>query len=144
MFIATTCNQCHAMGGAGGNVGPDLTNLGKRFSMKDMLESIIDPSKTISDQYAATQFTLANGSSIIGRLTDQDNVSFSVSRNPYSPDQVEVIKKKDVVAMRYSPISSMLPGLINSLNEEELKDLMAYLMTGGNAKDPVFKKEETP
>ena len=141
MFIATTCNQCHAMGGAGGNVGPDLTNLGKRFSMKDMLESIIDPSKTISDQYAATQFTLANGSSIIGRLTDQDNVSFSVSRNPYSPDQVEVIKKKDVVAMRYSPISSMLPGLINSLNEEELKDLMAYLMTGGNAKDPVFKKE---
>lgn len=141
MYMATTCNRCHAMGGEGGNIGPNLTSLGKRFSMKDMLEAIIEPSKTISDQYAATQFTLANGSSIIGRLTDQDNKSFAVSRNPYSPEQLEKVNKKDVVSMRYSPISSMLPGLINSLNEEELKDLMAYLMTGGNEKDPVFKEE---
>ena len=46
----------------GGSIGPDLTQLGTRFSDKDILESIIEPDKAISDQYAATIFQLKDGS----------------------------------------------------------------------------------
>ncbi|HCN82203.1 MAG TPA: heme-binding protein, partial [Sphingobacteriaceae bacterium] len=58
MFTASNCSSCHSMRGEGGSVGPDLTQLGTRFSDKDILESIIEPSKAISDQYAATNFYL--------------------------------------------------------------------------------------
>jgi putative heme-binding domain-containing protein len=142
MYAATTCIRCHALGSeGGGNVGPDLTNLGTRFSKKDMLEAIINPNKTVSDQYAATQFMLRNGTSVIGRLTNQDKMAYYVSQNPYAPDQVEKILKKNVISLKYSPVSSMLPGLINSLNAEELKDLMAYLIAGGSESNAQFKKK---
>jgi putative heme-binding domain-containing protein len=143
MFAATTCIRCHALGGeGGGNVGPDLTNLGTRFSKKDMLESIIDPNKTVSDQYAATQIMLRNGTSVIGRVTNEDKVAYYVSQNPYAPEQIEKILKKNVRSVKYSPVSSMLPGLINSLNADELKDLMAYLMSGGSESNAMFKKKQ--
>ena len=142
MYAATTCIRCHALGSeGGGNVGPDLTNLGTRFSKKDMLEAIINPNKTVSDQYAATQFMLRNGTSVIGRLTNQDKMAYYVSQNPYAPDQVEKILKKNVISLKYSPVSSMLPGLINSLNADELKDLMAYLIAGGSESNAQFKKK---
>lgn len=142
MFAAITCIRCHALGGeGGGNVGPDLTNLGTRFSKKDMLESIIEPNKTVSDQYASTQIMLRNGTSVIGRVTNQDKLAYYISQNPYAPDQVERIFKKNILSVKYSPVSSMLPGLINSLNAEELKDLMAYLMSGGSESNAMFKKK---
>ena len=143
MYTATTCSSCHGMKGEGGNVGPDLTNLGTRFSKRDMLESIISPSKMISDQYAATQFMLKNGTSVVGRLINQDKLAYYVSQNPYDPEQMEKVLKKNVRSMKYSEVSSMLPGLINGLNAEELKDLMAYIMTGANENNEVFAKRAT-
>jgi putative heme-binding domain-containing protein len=106
-----------------------------------MLEAIINPNKTVSDQYAATQFMLRNGTSVIGRLTNQDKLAYYVSQNPYAPDQVEKLLKKNVISLKYSPVSSMLPGLINSLNADELKDLMAYLIAGGSESNAIFKKK---
>jgi putative heme-binding domain-containing protein len=140
MYAATTCKMCHAMQGEGGAIGPDLSQLGTRFSVKDMLESIIDPSKTVSDQYAATQFSLQNGSSIVARLISEDDKTFTVSQNPYDPSTLEIIPKSDVVSSKQSAVSTMFPGLINGLNEDELKDLVAYLMSGGNKENAMFTK----
>ena len=138
MYAATTCNRCHGMRGEGGNIGPDLTQLASRFSNKDMLEAILEPNKTISDQYAATHFTLKNGQSVVGRLTNEDAKTFYVSQNPYEPETVVKLPKKNVVSHKYSPVSIMYGNLVNSLNEDELKDLMAYLMAGGNEKNSMF------
>jgi putative heme-binding domain-containing protein len=138
MYNAITCGRCHVMRGEGGNIGPDLTQLATRFSTKDILESIIEPNKVVSDQYAATQITLKNGESIVGRITNEDKTSYTVSQNPFAPDMVVKIPKKDVASSKYSSVSIMLPGLINSLNEEELKDLIAYLKAGGNESSPMF------
>jgi putative heme-binding domain-containing protein len=139
MFIATSCSRCHAVKGEGGNIGPDLTQIGTRFSTKDMLEAIIEPNKAISDQYAATQFQLKNGQSLVGKITNQDNDFYYISQNPYAPDFLVKVEKKNVVSKDYSTVSSMLPGLINSLNKEELKDLIAYLKAGGDAGSGYFK-----
>jgi len=141
MFVATTCSKCHAMKGEGGNVGPDLTQIGTRFSTKDMMEAIISPNNSISDQYAATQFQLKNGKSMVGKITNQDKNYYYISQNPYAPDYLVKIKKKQVLSQNNSPVSLMLPGLINPLNKEELKDLIAYLKAGGDEGSKYFKKE---
>ena len=122
----------------GGVAGPDLTQVGTRFSYKDMLQAIIEPSKTISDQYGATVLYLKEGGSVVGRVITQDDDKYTISQNPFAPQVVREIQKKDVLRTRVSEISPMLPGMINRLNNEELKDLLAYLKSGGNPNDPVF------
>lgn len=141
MFDATRCSSCHLMRGEGGSIGPDLTQLGTRFSAKDMLEAIIEPNKAVSDQYAATVFTMKDGSSILGRLTNEDENTYFISQNPFAPEVIREIPKGDVQDTKYSYISVMYPGLINRLNEEELKDLMAYLMAGGNSDHEIYKSK---
>src|ERR1700735_496400 len=141
MFIASMCSACHTMRGEGGTVGPDLTQLGSRFSYKDMLESIIEPSKTISDQFAATVFFLHDGNTVVGRLMNQDAGNYYISQNPFAPQTLRTVPKKDVIRTRLSETSIMLPGLINRLNAEELKDLLAYLKAGGNKQDSIFVKK---
>lgn len=139
MFTAASCASCHKMNGNGGNVGPDLSQLGNRFTAKDILESIIKPSEEISDQYAATNFYLKDGSAVMGRLIKQDNDKYYVSQNPFAPDDLTEISKNKVVSTKLSKVSIMLPGMINRLNPDELKDLMAYLMSGGDKNNKVFK-----
>ncbi|MFY0256251.1 c-type cytochrome [Chitinophaga sp. 30R24] len=138
MFATSLCSSCHTIRGEGGVAGPDLTQLGTRFSTKDILEAIIDPSKTISDQYAATVFSLKNGGSILGRLVSQDNEKYIISQNPFAPQEHRELLKKEVAGIKTSTVSVMLPGLINRLNPDELKDLVAYLKSGGNRQDTVF------
>ncbi len=143
MFAAVLCQSCHAMRGEGGAIGPDLTQLGTRFSTGDMLEHIIDPNKEVSDQYASTVYTMKDGSSILGRQTNENQTTYFISQNPFAPDVIREIPKKDVVNVKFARASIMMPGLINRLNAEELKDLMAFLMAGGNKESPVYKKNNS-
>lgn len=139
MYAATQCLSCHTMQGEGGIVGPDLTQLGTRFSPKDILHATINPSAEISDQYAATTFYLADGSSVLGRLVNEDETTYYVSQNPFAPQVLREIPKNEVTRTSISDISVMMPGMINRLNAEELKDLMAYLVSGGNSDHEVWK-----
>ncbi|QJW89287.1 c-type cytochrome [Spirosoma taeanense] len=139
IYSAILCSHCHAMQGTGGDIGPDLTQLGTRFSNKDILDAIINPSKAVSDQYASTIFFLKNGQSVVGRLVNEDKLNYMISQNPFAADQLRKLPKKDVTSKRYSSESIMLPGLINSLNPEELNNLIAYLKSGGNQNNEVYK-----
>jgi putative heme-binding domain-containing protein len=140
MYAATLCQSCHSIQGEGGAVGPDLTQLGTRFSPKDILESTINPNAVISDQYASTIFYLNDGSSVLGKLTNEDREKYYISQNPFDPQNLREIPKKQVTSKKLSEISIMMPGLINRLNEEELKDLMAYLISGGNPNHEVYQQ----
>ena len=61
LFGAASCFACHRFANEGGASGPDLTVVSGRFSVRDLLESIVEPSKEISDQYAATVITTTDG-----------------------------------------------------------------------------------
>jgi putative heme-binding domain-containing protein len=143
IYAAILCSRCHTMKGEGGDIGPDLTQLGTRFSNRDILEAIQKPDKVVSDQYASSIFTLKNGQSVLGRLVNEDETSYSISQNPFAPNQLRKIPKSEVVSRKYSTVSIMPGGLINSLNAGELKDFIAYLKSGGNGADKVFKSEKT-
>lgn len=142
MFTASLCSSCHTMRGEGGVAGPDLTQLGTRFSYRDMLTSIIEPSKTISDQYGSTVFYLKEGGSVIGRIISQDNDKYTISQNPFSPQTTRDVLKKDVVRTRVSEISAMLPGMINRLNGQELRNLLGFIKAAGDKNNELYKNKK--
>jgi putative heme-binding domain-containing protein len=142
MFTVSLCSACHTMRGEGGVAGPDLTQLGTRFSYKDMLESIIEPNKTISDQYGATVFYLKEGGSVVGRIITQDNDKYTISQNPFSPQTTRDVLKKDVQRNRISEVSPMLPGMINRLNDQELRNLLGYLKAGGDKNNALYTNKK--
>ncbi len=141
MYQAALCEACHQMKGEGGNIGPDLTQLATRFSTGDMLQAIISPSASITDQYAATQILLKDGRTIIGRIVGDTETELRVNQNPYDPTQSVKIAKSEIESRKPSPVSLMPPGLLNRLNEDEVADLMAYLMSGGDENHEIFQKE---
>ena len=140
MFAATACIFCHRFNGDGAGIGPDISGAGNRYSVKDLLENIIEPSKVISDQYGTEQLTMADGEVIIGRVVAEDPNRYSVMTNPFAPDELARPEIAKVRSRKPYPISMMPAGLANALNPDELQDLVAYLLSGGNPADPMFAK----
>lgn len=138
MYAASLCASCHHFAGEGGNVGPDLTGSGNRYTMRDLAENIIDPSKVISDQYGSEQIEKKDGSTVIGRVVVEENGKLFVMTSPLAPNDLTAVDITSVKSRSPYPISMMPPGLIYSLNSEELLDLIAYLQSGGNATDKAF------
>lgn len=139
MFGAAACFSCHRFDQEGGPVGPDLTGVAGKFSPRDLLESIIEPSKEISDQYGSMVFTMEDGSQVVGRVMNLSGDKIQVNTNMMAPDQTVPVDRKLLKKMEPSPHSMMPPGLLNSLKEEDVLDLLAYLLSGGNPDDPMFK-----
>ncbi|TLV02958.1 c-type cytochrome [Dyadobacter luticola] len=138
IFSAVLCSRCHMIQGEGSDIGPDLTQLANRFTAKDMLESIITPDKAVSDQYASTIYTLNNGESVLGRQMNEDANFYYIAQNPFDQKTIKKVSKKTVTSTKISPVSIMLPGLINGLNPKELRDLIAYLSSGGSKNSPIY------
>ncbi len=141
MYTATACILCHRFGDEGGSgVGPDLTGAGGRYSVRDLLENILEPSKVISDQFGAEQIERRGADPLVGRVVGEENGELLVMANPFRPDEKVRVKATDITARRPYATSLMPAGLINSLNPEEIQDLLAYLLSGGNPQDPMFKR----
>jgi putative heme-binding domain-containing protein len=138
LFTATACVICHRFNEQGGGIGPDLSGAGSRYSVKDLLENIIEPSKVVSDQYESQQLDLVDGKTLVGRIVGEEAGDLLVMTSPFLPDEKTRVKTANVKARKPYPISMMPPGLINSLNPEELKDLVAYILSAGNPADRMF------
>jgi putative heme-binding domain-containing protein len=130
------------MQGQGGSVGPDLSQLGTRFSQNAMVTAILSPSDAISDQYAATVFTLKEGGSVVGRIIEQDEETVTINQNPFDLSQTTTLQKADIESEKLSPASIMPAGLINRLNGDEVVDLIAYLVARGDPGHEMFTGEE--
>ncbi len=128
MFRAGLCAACHRFGAEGGSVGPDLTNLAGRFSVRDLAVAIQDPSQTVSDQFEFDKITRADGSTLTGKVIEEKDEKWIVATNPYDMSQTIEIERGDIKSINPSPVSPMPGGLINRMNEDELKDLIAYLL----------------
>mgnify|MGYP001590365947 CR=1 FL=1 len=136
MYAAALCQACHVMKGVGGAIGPDLTQVGTRFSRGNIIAAINSPSDAISDQYTSTILTTTDGKSVIGRIVSEDDEAVMLNQNPYAPDQQIRVFKSAIVDRENSPVSIMPARLLNRLNEQEVADIMAFLLSGG---DPEHK-----
>lgn len=128
MFRASLCAACHRFGSLGAAQGPDLSNLSGRFTVYDIAEAILEPNKIISDQYAFHEILGHDGKTTIGKLLDEKDEMLILSNNPFDYSMKMEIPRSEIKSMKLSEASPMPAGLINSLNPEELKDLLAYLL----------------
>jgi putative heme-binding domain-containing protein len=138
LFHAVGCAACHRLGGFGGDIGPDITSIRNKFDTAYVLESIIDPSKVISDQYGSSSVTMKSGVVHTGLVVERGD-----DLEVYPPDakaEPAKVKRTEVAKIERVPVSQMPPGLINMLNGDEVRDLMAYLMSAGDPKDKVYGK----
>lgn len=140
MFGAASCFACHRFNQEGGAVGPDLTTVSGKFSPRDLLESIIEPNKVISDQYGSTVFTMQDGSQIVGRIGNMKGDTMMVCTNMMDPNNFTNVDRKKVVKMEESKMSMMPPGLVYMLKEDDILDLLAYLLSKGDPEHPMFTK----
>ena len=140
MFGAATCYACHRFNQEGGGIGPDLTSAGGKFSPHDLLESIIDPSKEISDQYGSVTFTMKNGKQTIGRIANLSGDTYKVITDLMAPGQMTDIKTGDIKSVEPTKFSMMPPGLLNNLEDEDILDLLAYILSKGDKTNPLFQK----
>ncbi len=138
-FEAAQCMLCHRYGDQGGAVGPDLTTVATRFKRQDILESITEPSKVVSEQYMNTILTMTDGKVIVGRITQETADKVTLIPNPFDPATMSV-SKSDIKSRELSKVSPMPPGLLSTFTQEEILDLLAFLESMGDAKHPDFAK----
>lgn len=139
-YEAALCSTCHRFGSEYGGVGPELSGIANRYTMRDLLDNIMEPSKVISDQYESTLIEKVDGSSVVGRIVKEEGDVVQVAENPLAPAQVTTINQSNIKSRAKYPISAMPPALLYSLNQDEVLDLFAFLLSGGNPGDKVFQK----
>jgi putative heme-binding domain-containing protein len=139
-FASARCVVCHRFYGEGGATGPDLTQSAGRFSYKDMAESILEPNKVISDQYKASVVRTLGGKTYTGKVVSDTPKGVVILTDPEDSTKVVEIKRDDVEEVKASPVSLMPNDLLKTLNENEVLDLMAYLLSRGNPNHAMFKK----
>ena len=140
LFGQTTCFSCHRYGNEGGAQGPDLTGVAGRFSPRDLLESILEPSKTISDQYEAVIIETTDGKLVSGRIVNLNGDTMMVMTNMLDPNDMASIDRKRVESVTSSKVSMMPKGLLDTLETDEILDLMAYMLAKGDKGHSMFKK----
>lgn len=129
MFTAARCMACHRFDGAGGVSGPDLTSLAGRFAPRDMLLSILEPSRVVAENYRHDAFTLHDGRVIVGRILPGDYRAQELRLQPdlLTPEKTVTIAKSEIESHQLSPTSPMPTGLLDTLSQDEILDLLAYL-----------------
>ncbi len=139
LFAGASCYACHRYNEEGGAVGPDLTGAAGRFGVRDLLESIILPSKVISDQYGAVTIATTDGKVIIGRIMNLNGDTITINTNMLDPSAQVNVNVGKIEENRASTISMMPEGLLSTLNEDEISDLVAYLLSRGDRSSKMFQ-----
>jgi len=140
LFGEASCFACHRFDNEGGAQGPDLTQAAGRFSARDLLESIVEPSKVISDQYIAHDIETTDGKQFYGRIINHSNDNIIINTNMLDPSATVSIDRRMIESMRESKVSMMPTALLDTLKEDEILDLMAYLLSRGDRSHAMFKK----
>ena len=138
MFAAGGCYACHRFGNQGGMNGPDLTGSGGRYSPHDLLEQIMYPSKEINEQFVPTFVTLKNGEALSGVVVNLNGDRVTLNTDLYDPNQRTSVLRKEILSMGPSPVSPMPPGLLTMMEKEEIMDLLAYILSGGDKQHRFF------
>lgn len=137
LFRAGLCHRCHTFGAEGYPVGPDLARVGSRFSPRDLLQSILEPSAVVSGVYRNRTLELDDGTSITGRLLRDDfrESTLHISTNPFAPTQLTKVSKADIESMTESEVSPMPPSLVAGFEKEEILRLLQWLLRGPDSSD---------
>ncbi|MGI9240297.1 MAG: c-type cytochrome [Verrucomicrobiales bacterium] len=123
VFGRGTCGSCHVLDGRGGRVGPDLSDLGKRLELKDIIDSIITPDAVLSEGYETNVITTKDGTPHLGYVVADSRDSIVIKDSAGQPHE---LKKEEVVSRRPQEFS-MMPPFGELLSPQQIADLAAFL-----------------
>ncbi len=116
-----TCAACHTIFGKGGNIGPELP--GNFKDLEYLLQNLLDPNAVIGRDYQQTFVTTRSGNLVAGVVTAEDDRTLTL-KTLAAP---VTLSKDDIAKRELSPMSMMPTGLLNGLEEPEVRDLLLYL-----------------
>lgn len=120
------CLKCHGIQGAGGAIGPDLSLIGKKATRENLLDSLLLPGKAIADQYLTWIVENKNGQVLTGLLV-AETPQFLILRDGNGKDYR--VETKDIESRAKGPNSLMPADLAGFMTEQELLDMVEYLVT---------------
>ncbi len=118
------CVKCHAVGGEGGQVGPDLAGVGLKYTREDLVTSVLEPSKVIAQGYETIVVTTSKGQTLTGVFKGESADAVSLAD---AEGKLHHIPKKDIEERAFSPVSTMPNGLNEGMSPQDFADLVAYL-----------------
>lgn len=125
-LAAANCLQCHRFGQRGTPIGPDLTDVSKRFDGRALLESMIDPSRQVDPKYANSSFLLSDGRVVMGRTVGVSQTQLTIEIDPVN-GKTMVIERQEIEQSLEATRSPMPDGLLDTLNHDEVLDLIGLL-----------------
>jgi putative heme-binding domain-containing protein len=120
------CLKCHRLGEKGESAGPDLTGVGGRFARAHIIESILEPSRTVTPGFQTVAVLLKDGRALSGVKTAEEHGGFTLVDNQ---GRRHALAHKDIDTEQASPVSTMPEGLERQLTEQEFIDLVAFLVS---------------
>ena len=130
LFYGTAaCSKCHMVEGKGGRLGPDLTAVGTSRSLESIIQSIREPSKELVSGYETANVVTADGKDAKGIVLNEDR--FSVQMMDTS-ERILLLDRDKLRSFKKSPVSLMPAYNTSALNEKDLQDILAYLLTIGS------------
>jgi len=124
VYESAQCASCHRFGNVGDSVGPELTSIARRFTRREVLESILYPSHVISDQYMSKKVLMMDEKVYIG-IVSQDGRGFLSVRD--SKNNVTRIDETQVDQVLPNTSSVMPSGLLDNLSLQKISDLLAFM-----------------
>src|SRR5262245_45433146 len=126
VFASATakCATCHKVHGQGGDVGPDLSQVGGKLDRTHLIESILDPSAQIPDGFHATIIATTAGRVLTGIVKSESAQSVTLLD---AEGKLQTVPLRDVESRALSKVSLMPAGLADGMTPAEFIDLVAYL-----------------
>lgn len=118
-----TCSQCHRLFGDGEKIGPDLTGA-QRSSLEYLLENILDPSAVVGKDYRMTIVLMDDGRVLNGLVVSKNDKTVVLQ----TQSKLETLPVESIDEMKETTLSPMPDGLLTTLGEDQIRDLIGYLM----------------
>lgn len=125
-----SCLTCHAIGGAGGLIGPDLSSIGTSSPVETIIKSVIDPTFSIKEGYELQRVVKKDGSELMGYLVSDGNTDIVI--RDVSGHEISLAKSQ-VDKIENIPGSLMPPGLTAGLDKEEFVNLISFISKLGES-----------
>jgi putative heme-binding domain-containing protein len=123
LVFSQTCAVCHTLYGEGKHIGPDLTGA-NRDNLDYLLENAVDPSAVVAADFRMSVVALKDGRVLTGIVGEQTPRTLAVQTQT---DKV-TLERSEIDEVRPTQQSLMPDGLLSSLRDEQVRDLIAYLM----------------
>jgi putative heme-binding domain-containing protein len=134
--FAKTCAICHKLYGEGAAIGPDLTGSG-RAHLSYLLENIVDPSAIVPEDYRVSEIELKDGRELTALVVAKTDHNLTLQ----TPTEKFPVENADIVSIRKTKISLMPEGLLQGLKDDDICNLISYLMTTGQVPLPPESKK---